>query len=149
MNIILRSRDKFDVLAELNTNTGQISWFSRCTNLAKSSGPVCGAIAQLQGRVLCLYRETGTLHFKIDDEDFELSETTEVELVHVKEYTNRITILRQDTVLFTWVYQRPLIDPPLEQDPTAFVEEEHFDFCLFVYNVANDPERRERIWALC
>lgn len=43
-------------------------------------------------------------------------------------------------------YRKPVIDPPLEHDPTPFVEEEHFDFGLFVRNVVSDRTRRERIY---
>jgi hypothetical protein len=36
--------------------------------------------------------------------------------------------------------------PSLAGDPTPFVEPEHFDFGLFVANVANDPARLERMY---
>lgn len=81
----------------------------------------------------------------MDDEDLELTEKTQVELVGVRDDVNRITVLRNGVPLFTWTYQRPVIDLS-QYDPTPFIEEEHFDFCLFVHNVVNDPGRRERIY---
>jgi hypothetical protein len=41
-----------------------------------------------------------------------------------------------------------VIDPPLDQDPTPFVEEEHFDFDfgLLVANVCSDPSRQDRLY---
>jgi hypothetical protein len=144
--VLLQSMDKFDNLAELDTGTGQISYFSRRANPKAASRPIRGAIAQLHGRTLCLYREAGALHFRVDNEDFELTEKTHVELVRTQDDVNRITVLRNGVPLFTWTYQRPAIYPPLELDPTPFIEEEDFDFCLFVHNVVNDPSRRKRIY---
>ena len=41
----------------------------------------------------------------------------------------------------------PVIDPPLEDDyVSSFVEEEDFDFGLFVQNIANNQARQERIY---
>lgn len=145
--VLLQSNDRFDSLAELDTSTGQISWFSRSADPARASSPVHGHVGQMQGRILCLYRdEAGILHFRVDNVDLELTENTHVELERVRDDANRITILRNGILLFAWTYQRPVIEPSLEYDPTPFIEEEHFDFCLFVYNVANDPGRREIIY---
>ena len=57
-----------------------------------------------------------------------------------------ISIVKDDDLIFTLTYNRPRIDPPLELDPTPFVEEEDFDFCLFLLNVLSDPGRKERIY---
>jgi hypothetical protein len=147
--ILMQSLDKFDDLADLDINTGYISWFSRRANPAVASRPIHGHIAQLHGRILCLYRRGGVLHFRVDGEDFELTKNTSVNLERVRHDTNRIIVTQEGTLLFSWTYQRRVVFPPLELDPTPFVEEEDFDFCLFVYNVANDPERRERIYTDC
>ena len=144
--IYLQSVDYFDQLAELDTNTGQISLFLRHERPAALSQQIRGAFAQLQGRILCLYRQAGLLHFRVDNEDFELTENTEVKLEHVEDDFNRITVLRDGVSLFTWTYQSPIVYPSLEIDPTPFVEEEDFDFCLFVYKVAKDPARKENIY---
>jgi hypothetical protein len=110
--IILHSMDKFDSIAVLDADTGQISWFSRSRPSTLPSGPVRGHIAELQQRTLCLYRREGALHFRVDDEDFELTEGTTVRLVPVSETTNTIMLFRGEDLLFAWTYQRPTIDPP-------------------------------------
>ena len=144
--IILQSTDRFDSISALDADTGRISWFSRSEDSTLPSGPVQGHIAELQQRTLCLYRREGSLHFRVDDEDFELTEETSVRLVRENEATNAIMLFRGEDLLFSWTYQRPAIDPPLKYDPIPFIEEEDFDFCLFVYNVANNPDRKERIY---
>ena len=83
----------------------------------------------------------------MDNKDFELTAQTHIKIVHLDDGANCIIVLRNGVSLFTWAYRRPTVDPPMEYDPTPFVEHEDFDFCLFVHNVANDPGRRERIFA--
>jgi hypothetical protein len=144
--VLLRSVDRFQDLAELDTDTGQISWFSRPRNCGESLR-IQGSIARLHNRVLCLYREEEMLHFRVDNKDIELTEETTIHLVSIDENYNRIIVFCDDVSLLDWAYQRPEIEPSLDCDLTPFVEEEQFDFCLFVYNVANDKSRRENIYA--
>jgi len=94
--------------------------------------------------VLILYREADVLHLRLDDTDFELTDDTRIELSRGD--VNVLTAVRGGTVLFSLKYQPPVIEPPLEIDPTPFVEEEHFDFGLFVYNIMRDVDRRSRIY---
>lgn len=143
--IVLQSKDGFDDLAILNTVTGQVSWISKKSySLALSD--THGSVARMHGHTLCLYRTSGVLHFRVDDQDIQLTEDTSVSLVALDDDTYRITVSRTEAVLFDWTYKRPLIWPPLEWDPT-FVREDDFDYCLFVWNVANDPGRRARIYS--
>jgi len=48
--------------------------------------------------------------------------------------------------LLQLLYKRPDLNPPLELDPTPFVEEEQFDFGVFVQSIVNDPARGNRIY---
>ncbi len=143
--VLLQSMDNFDKFAELDTNAAQISYFSRHEKPA-ASHQIRGTFAQLHGRTLFLYRVAGLLHFRVDNDDFGLTENTEVRLERLHDDLNRVSVLRDGISLFTWIYRRPMIYPPLEIDPTPCIEEEHFDFCLFVYNVVNDAVRKESIY---
>lgn len=77
---------------------------------------------------------------------FELTEDTGVELKRV-DGDRVINISATGRSLFHWRYHPRAIDPPLSVDSNAFVEEEDFDFCLFVFHVANDRERRTTIYS--
>jgi hypothetical protein len=105
-------------------------------------------VAQLHGRTLFPYRERGVLRFRVDDKDIPLTAGTIVTLEQVSDRENCIAVHGDEVKLFTWTYRRPDIFPPLALDPTPFVEEEHFDFCPFVFNAANDAGRRNRIYRL-
>jgi hypothetical protein len=144
--ILLQSQDKFNDLAQLDTATGQIFWLSRCTHPEAVAQAVCGHIARIGEHILCLYRLGGVLHFRIDSADWELNEEIEISLQDIQEGKNRLTIARQGVPLVSLDYRRSVIRPPLAVDPTPFVEEEDFDFCLFVCNVVNDPDRKVRIY---
>ena len=142
--VLLQSTDKFDDLAELEPTTGRLTWYSKHQTPALAFRPIRGHVARLDGHTLILYREATMLHLRIDDADFELTDDTYIELVRGN--LNVLTVIRRGVVLFSWTYKPPVIEPPLEMDPTPFVEEEHFDFGLFVYNVMRDACRRDRIY---
>jgi hypothetical protein len=46
-------------------------------------------------------------------------------------------------------YDAPVIDPPLSEDMTPMVEEEDFDFGLFLANVSRDRGRQDRLYPGC
>lgn len=140
--ILLQSQDKFDEVAELDPASGKLRWLSK--EQARSPH-IQGHVSRLGNKVACLYRsDDGTLHFRIDNQVFPLNPGTFVS--HTKGRPNTLSVIRGGTVLYKWVYTSPDIDPPLEFDPTPMVEEEDFDFGLFVSNVSRDPERREGIY---
>jgi hypothetical protein len=143
--ILLQSQDKFDDLAVLEPDTGQLTWYSKEQTPDLASHPIAGHIAYLNGHMLALYRDTGVLHFRIDDNDFALTRQTRIELARGD--VNILKVVRDDVMLLEWTYKPPIIEPPLDMDPTPFVEEEDFDFGLFVYNVTKDAGRRNRIYS--
>jgi hypothetical protein len=80
------------------------------------------------------------LHFRLDDLDFLLDDATVIDLEQGPQST--LLVRRNRSVLHTWTYVAPVLDPPLHEDPTPFVEDEDFDFGLFVHNVTNSARRR-------
>ena len=143
--ILLQSKDEFDSLAELDLLTGQLTWHSKQTNPDLAKRPSCGSISHVQGRVMALYAIDGNLHFWIDKEDFILADDVEVDFERLRNGSNHIRLLHDKTVLFDWMYEQPVIEPRLGVDTTAFVDEEDFDFGLFVFNVLNDIGRYTRL----
>ncbi len=141
--VLLQSMDKFDVVAELDVSNGNLQWLSKQAHPDLRLKTV-GVVAELRGHVLCIYRIGGILYFRIDDQTFEIDNDTKIDLVKITNMVNRIDIYRKGALVFEWPYERPQIHPPLEIDPTPFVEEEDFDLCLLAYNIAKDPGRKER-----
>jgi hypothetical protein len=146
--MLLQSQDKFDSLAELDVATGAVSWLSR-SSVEVARVEICGHFSTLAGRLIMLYRFEGVLRLRIDDLVFALTDIHGLERTLLPENMARLTLFEGDAPVFSMTYRRPHIFPPLALDPTPFVEEEHFDFGLFVYNVLNDPGRRARIYGRC
>lgn len=142
--MLLQSQEKFDEIAELDPNTGKVSFFSKQKNPRKYSNmsQMRGWYSQLNGHLLLLYTHDGKLFLRVDEDLFELNEDTKVSLERGSSQ-NVLTILRYDALTYRLEYKPPVIDPPLEEDfISTGVEEEDFDFCLFVHNVVNNPARR-------
>lgn len=144
MLILLRSHDKYTEFAELDSRSGIVRWFTMAVPKVASKR-IDGHVARLGGSVLCLYRDPdGMLHFRLDDHDLVLDHATVIDLERAEQ--NNLVIRRADGVLLTWRYPPPALDPPLDEDPTPFVEEEDFDFGLFLHNVTHDDVRRQTIY---
>ena len=143
--ILLQSKDEFDSLAELDIPTGQLTWHSKQSSPDLARSPICGSISRAHGRITALYALDGNLHFWIDKEDVVLTDDVVVEFKRLQNGSNHIRLVRDETILLDWIYERPVIEPPLEIDTTAFVDEEDFDFGLFVFNVMNDIGRYTRL----
>lgn len=142
--ILLRSSDRYGEYAEIDTATGEIVWYPGQSGAVVGLGHIDGHIAVIDGYAVCLYRERGRLHLRIGAVDSEITDDTSAELAQGK--VSVLTLSRHAVGCFRWMYKRPVVEPPLDIDPTPFVEEEDFDFGLFVRNVMANPERRQRIY---
>jgi len=96
--------------------------------------------------MVLLYREGDVLHFKVDDMDIELTDNTHIELKRGE--VNVLKVLRDDAPIFCLEYQ-PYVADEVDKwrmyfDP--FIEEEHFDFGLFLRNLMKDANRRHGVY---
>lgn len=128
--------------------------------------------AQLQGRyewledqLLVFYRNEGLLHLRIAQKDYCLGDDIESHLEKnfadgliqssprkvrtlvsaIARGYRRFGLTKNATALVSLKYKTP-IESASPFDFTPFVEDEDFDFLLFVHNVLSDPERRRNIW---
>jgi hypothetical protein len=144
--VLLESYERFDDLAELEPTTGELCWYSKRENPHMATLPIHGAISQMDGHRVFLYRETDVLHFRVDDIDIELTEDTRIELIRGN--TNVLIVLRGDVPIFRLEY-KPYVADEIDKWRmylSPFVEEEHFDFGLFVCNVTQNACRRNAIY---
>ncbi len=139
--MLLLSHDRFGVVADFEPVGGQFLEIERSDAGDLINQPVSGHFARLGELLAVLYRSDGGLRMRLGSLDFALACTERVEwssdgvtsTLEVELETERIRV------------QYPS-GPSLVGDPTPFVEPEHFDFGLFVANVASDPARLERIY---
>ena len=143
--MLLQSHQSFDTVADYDPTTGTFNTFSRKAEPGRvSSGHRGGVFDHLGGKRVLLYRLAGVLYLEVDGQRI-LMEGHVVE-VHPVNGDRVLRVLADGTVVFELTYSPPHLDPPLSDDPTAFVEEEDFDFGLFLTNVSRDRERQARIF---
>lgn len=144
--MILESKDDFDQLAELDPNTGTYQLLSRKRHPELTTTPSSGGYSIVNGTMLSLYRKDGPLHLRFGDREFEL--TDDVTSTLTRENDSRVFQLVQDgNSLVVFRYAPPVLDVPMSADPTPFIEEEDFDFLLFVHKVLTDTGRRNRVYS--
>jgi hypothetical protein len=143
--MILNRHTVFDTLADFDPTTGAFATFSRAGEPGRASGLVSGAFEYLGGRRVLLFRVAGVLYLQVEGQRMTIADHT-IELRSVGG-CRVLRVLSDTTVVLELPYDPPIIDPPLSEDPTPFVEEEHFDFGLFLANLSRDRGRQGRVYA--
>jgi hypothetical protein len=139
--ILLESYDRAGVLAELEPATGHIRWRAE-----GGDHPIHGAIASLDGHNVILYRDGDLLHFRVDDTDIMLTDDMQFELS--RGVVNIITVSRGGHTIFRFAY-KPYVPDKVDKWRmylNPLIEEEHFDFGLFIYNITKNIENRRRVY---
>lgn len=141
--MILVSFDDFDQLAEFDPSMVMVQLWSRQRH-PELEALVLGSFSRVNEQLVCLYRTGEILNLRIGDQEFQLTHDISSEL-ECNSDTREFQLRRGPNTLSTITYSpaEPLM--PLHLDPTSFVEEEHFDYLLFVHNVLTQPGRRHRI----
>lgn len=112
---------------------------------ALSKLPLAGTFDLLGGTVVILFRFGGSLTLDIGGSIREPLKELTVEWTRGGSYS-RLEIWRMDTSLSILEYVVPTLNPPLQLDPTPGVDEEDWDFGLFIFNVSADLARQERLY---
>jgi hypothetical protein len=141
--MLLQFHQSFDILAEYDPATGGFAAFSRSAEPARVHF-VQGTFDYLSGKRVILYRLAGVLYLDVDGERVPVED----HVVEVRPLNgDRVLRVRGDRgLVFEVAYSPRRLDPPLSEDPTAFIDEEDFDFGLFLRNVSRDRERQSRIY---
>lgn len=143
--IILQSQDDFDRVTELDRQTGKYRILSKKTHPEISATPMSGGCSIVNGVLVCLYRTKEKLYFRLDEREFELMD--DVTSTISNEGSCRVfKLIRNGNLLINFKYPVPTSEVPLQLDPTPFIEDEDFDFLLFVHNVLEQTGRRQRVY---
>lgn len=141
--LLLQSNEIFDNIAEFEPHNGKINILSRKKNFPDHRVVTNGFFSEHQNGLLLLYRKNGELFFKSAAFHVSLNNNIHINIVGNNQ-TRRFEILDRGVKIFETTYI-PVLNEFGEDDPTPFVEDEDFDFYLFVRNIANNQERRELI----
>ncbi len=142
--MILQCYTDFDQLAELDQSIPSVRFLS-LKHHPELKASIAGTFSIINEMLVSFYRVHGVLYLRIADQEFELTNDTSSALETDGNY-RKFRLLKGKNVLVDLTYLLPELEIPLSIDPTPFVEEENFDFLLFVHNVLSQPGRRDRVW---
>lgn len=144
--ILLESFDRFDDLIEFEPTTGQMVWLSKRESPTLAVRPIQGIVSRLDGHLVILFRENNVLYLWVDDLRVELTNDAHVELKVGSK--NVLTIVRNELPIVRLEYEAYVADETdqwrMYLDP--FVQHDHFDFGLFLFNALNDFQKRDAVY---
>lgn len=146
--MLLRSHQRFHEVAEFDPDDGKLNIRAGEVSAGGAAPRISGSYARLGEHTLLLYKLNGELYLKADALQSLLITGDITAQVEDGDGRRALLLVRGDgSPLLTVWYLPPVIDPSLEDDyVSSFVEEEDFDFGLFVRNVINSPRRRREIY---
>lgn len=142
--ILLQSFDSIGELVELDPDSRNIQSFCKVEHDNAGKESICGFYATLGDKTLAFYLHEDHLYFQVNESYYVIAENPRVELDYKGVGATLRLEIKSDTTLKI-SYERPILVVPLEEDPTPFVEEEDFDFGLFIFNILTHQARKERL----
>ena len=153
MKIVLRPHNyKYNQMVLLDTESGEFFEFSRVNrpDLAKlAKTPSEGLFSYVDNRLICFFYSSPrqSVSLKVDNDLIEFGYDDKVLLEKKNETQNLFIIQKGEKTVFSLAYNRPVISPLLGFHQMVYAaEEEDFDFLLLIYNMCNEPDRKERIF---
>ena len=140
--MILQCHTIFDQLAELNPSLPSIRFLS-LKDHPELKASIAGTFSIINAMMMSLHRIDGVLYFRSGNQEFEITDDIRSTLETRRKY-RKFRLLKGNNLLVDVKYLTPKFQR-LSFDPTPFVEEEDFDFLLFVHNVLTEPGRRSRV----
>lgn len=150
--MIVRSYDDYEAVGDFDPISGRLVQLGRGEVLgdAGAEPPLCGHFADLDGTVAVLYRYTDGTWLRLGDEARKLSGAgASVRRELDGRYVHLVLFDGFEVVASARYRPGPQTGPPLAADPTPFVEDEDWDFGLFVENVIRDKSRMARLYPKC
>lgn len=143
--VLLQSKDIFDDILQLDPLTGRTLKLKRSSSPELLDAPISGTFANIGGHHLLFYRFEGRLKFVVDEKEVEIDNQTRSSLER-NDGQRIFRLFKEEKELLKFVYNIGDLEQEIPGDTTAFVESEDFDFCSFVHNVLNNPERKSFIY---
>jgi hypothetical protein len=99
-----------------------------------------GSFEEMNEGIFMLYRFNGKIYFQVNDKIFLLDENTVIDVAGERP-TKILKVLKNEMIEYETKYTPTSF--PIEGDLTPFIDEEDFDFGLFVSNISKNPKRKE------
>lgn len=142
----LQSNDKYDELVEYNHSKGTFTKASRNSLGDKAPSSTDGTFAVLSAVFLALYKLGQELFVRIGDQCIPL--TNDVTVIVSGPANKRLLIVKKagnEIANFNYVLDA---SKKFSSDPTPFIEDEDFDFGLFISNISTNDKRKRVLLGL-
>ena len=137
----LQSSEKFEELAEFNHKTGDYRVWFRSAPEFEAPEATEGFFAFLSSTFVALYRVGGELFLWVGSEVVHMADDVYVSVGGRAE--NRVlSVQKGGQKIISFKYSLDLSDR-ISEDPTPFIDDEDFDFGLFVANISQSEERKK------
>lgn len=136
--IWLQSYNKFDEVADYDHDSGGLHLFSRRDMGENSPRKTEGSFAFLSSVLFALYRHDERLFVRAGERCFPLSSDVTID-VRGSSANRCICIAECNVLQLTLTYE--VEDKGIDRDPTPFLDDESFDFGLFISNISKNPDR--------
>jgi hypothetical protein len=145
--MLVESHDRFMMIGEFDPESGALREVTRDDAPPELlAQPVRGHYASLDGTRAVLYRSGGKLWLQLDGKARPLAPGGRNVHWSRRGDSSQLILLDNGDVIAAAEYHPRLVGPPLRDDPTPFVEDEDWDFGLFVQNVLMNLDRARRIY---
>lgn len=139
--MLLQSHENFNYVADFDPRSGHITKMHRSEAGDLLLQTLRGHCSRLGEDNAVLYRLDRELRLRLGGRDLPVGQADRVEWT--SDGTTSTLEVEFEGEIASVCYPS---GPSLEGDPTPFVEPEHFDFGLFIANVAGDAGRSARIY---
>ena len=140
--ILIREYENIQKVGILNVETLVINWQPP---QALKNNDYSGLSQKIGEQRFTFFRYKNKLNFLAETQLIEIHSETES---HLKRVGNELvfSISKNGASLFEQSHKQIESIVPIEDDPTPFVEAEHFDIRILIHNVLTEKGRRDRIF---
>ncbi|MBX3421510.1 MAG: hypothetical protein KF752_08140 [Pirellulaceae bacterium] len=136
--IYLQDWDQYDRIAQIDGKSGELQLLPM--NDSSLSLRTTGRFTDQVGAILAFFAADGVLFLRLNDFVCEFTDSVDIRLLGVSS-DRRISVYRDGVELYSTACRVNVTDK-FDDDLTAFVDDEDFDFGLFLMNVSKSPDRK-------
>ena len=150
--IFLQNYKEFQKFCGYDEKNGEVEYYLKNEHPELNKQPKAGAFSEIDGKAVLFFRRNGTLQLTIEKDMFAINDNMHANW-ELKKNCERnpptavFSLYEKERKLKAIEYTPFLSRNIIPEDNTAFVDEEDYDFFIFIHNVLNDRERRRSIYA--
>ncbi len=141
----LQSNDEFDRIAEYDHDTGDYAQKSKNALGAEAAPATDGFFEILAGTFVAIYKMDQQLFLRVGSQRLPLHEDIKITVEELSDSERVLTVEAAGVTKATLSYEID-VSRKFAFDPTPGVEDEDFDFGLFVRAIHKSDERKRIIW---